>query len=69
MVTEHVLPSVVRTEAAKAAMGCRPSSGRGFLRINFANKSDFPKSHISQARSEELAGAAGLPWLVEPIVA
>ncbi len=36
------------------------------LRINFANKSDFPKSHISQARSEELAGAAGLPWLVDP---
>ncbi len=39
--------------------------GMGFLRINFANESDFPKLQIGQARSEELAGAAGLTWLVE----
>ncbi len=40
--------------------------GMGFLRINFANKSDYPKLQIGQARSRELAVAPGLPWLVEP---
>ncbi len=43
--------------------------GMGLLRINFANKSAFPKLQIGQARSEELAIAAGLPWLVEPSAA
>ena len=33
VVIEHVLPSVVRTEAAKAAMGCRPSGDGVFCEL------------------------------------
>ena len=42
LATEHVLPSVVRTEEMKAALGCRPSGdGFYFLGINFTNESAF----------------------------
>jgi hypothetical protein len=62
---EHVPPSVGRIEAAKAAWAVVMQGMGFFLRINFANESVFFLMQIGQARSEELKGAAGLPWLVE----
>ncbi len=60
VVTEHVLPSVVRTEAVKAAMGCRPSED-GVLCELISLAICFSLLEIGQARSEEeLVGAAGL---------
>ncbi len=67
-VTEHVLPSVGRTEAAKAAMGHRPPGDGIFCEI-ISLTSLISLLQIGQARSEEMAGAAGLPWLMELVAA